>query len=216
MHALFIVDGQPIVRQGYVHIFGANSGFALVGATGSAREARRAVPEADPDLTLLGLNLAEGSGLELIKDLHARDPDHRMLVISGHDEHLYAERAVRAGALGYLEKGASVESIRDAARTVATGRVYLSPALNKELILRSARDGQADTGAPVDVLSDRELEVYELMGTGQTRREIARTLSLSPKTIDTHRGNIKEKMSIDTNEELRREATVWVETYISG
>jgi DNA-binding NarL/FixJ family response regulator len=174
------------------------------------------VPEADPDLTLLGLNLAEGSGLELIKDLHARDPDHRMLVISGHDEHLYAERAVRAGALGYLEKGASVESIRDAARTVATGRVYLSPALNKELILRSARDGQADTGAPVDVLSDRELEVYELMGRGQTRREIARTLSLSPKTIDTHRGNIKEKMSIDTNEELRREATVWVETYISG
>jgi DNA-binding NarL/FixJ family response regulator len=118
--------------------------------------------------------------------------------------------------LGYLEKRASVESIREAVRTVATGRVYLSPALNKELILRSARDGQAGTGAPVDVLSDRELEVYELMGRGQTRREMARALSLSPKTIDTHRGNIKEKLSIETNEELRREATIWVETYISG
>lgn len=200
-----------MVREGYVSMFEEEMGLMICGETGSAKEARRLVPEVDPDLAIVDLSLEEGSGLELIKDFHATSPDLAILVVSIHDETLYAERALRAGARGYLMKDEASSRVVEAARQVLDGGLFLSPTLNKDLLLQYVRNEHPVSTSPLEPLSDRELQVFELMGQGLTRREIGKELSLSPKTVDSHRSRLKEKLSVDTNEELRRRAAVWME-----
>jgi DNA-binding NarL/FixJ family response regulator len=208
---IFVIEDHPVVREGYTSMFEGEMGLEICGETGSAKEARRLVPDLDPDFAIVDLSLEDGSGLELIKDFHATSPELAILVVSIHDEQLYAERALRAGARGYLMKDEANSRVVEAVRKVLDGGLFLSPTLNKDLLLQYVRNEQPDSTSPLDPLSDRELGVFELMGQGLTRREIGDEISLSPKTIDSHRSSLKKKLSIDTNEELRRRAAIWVE-----
>lgn len=208
---IFIVEDHPMMREGYTSMFEKEMGLTICGETGSAKEARHLVPEVGPDLAIIDLSLEEGSGLELIKNLHAAPLEFAILVVSIHEETLYAERALRAGARGYLMKSEASSRVVEAVRRVLDGGLFLSPSLNKDLLLQYVRNENPVSTSSLHALSDRELQIFEFMGEGHTRREIGNRLSLSPKTVDSHRSNLKEKLSIDTNEELRRRAAIWVE-----
>lgn len=208
---ILIIEDHPVVREGYASMFEEEIGLTTCGETGSTKEARRFVSELDPDLAIVDLSLEDGSGLELIKDFHATSPKLPILVVSIHEETLFAERTLQAGAQGYLMKSEASSRIVEAARQVLDGGIFLSPTLNKELLLQYVRNEQTVSTSSLESLSDRELQIFELMGEGLTRREIGDRLSLSPKTVDSHRSSLKKKLSIDTNEELRRRAAVWVE-----
>lgn len=208
---ILIVEDHPVVREGYARMFKDEPGLTICQQTGSATEARDLFRETDPDLGIIDLSLKDGSGLELIKDLRATRPEVKILVVSIHDEVLYAERALQAGARGYLMKEEAGLQILEAVEEILNGGVYLNPDLSNELLLKYTRSDQEGAVSPLDPLSDRELEVFQLMGKGLTRNEIGDTLSLSPKTIDSHRGCIKDKLSIKSNAELRRRATIWLE-----
>ncbi len=211
MRRIFIVEDHPLVRKGYARLFKDEAGLTICDQTGSATEARDLFRELDPDLAIIDLSLEDGSGLELIKDLHATQPELMILVVSIHDEALYAERALQAGAHGYLMKDEADSKVLEAAYEIFGGGVYLNPDLSNELLLKYTRNEETDAESPLDPLSDRELEVFRLMGQGLTRNEIGDKLSLSPKTVDSHRGRIKSKLSIGSNAELRRRAAVWLE-----
>lgn len=210
-HRIYIVEDHPVMRQGYATLIDREMDLEICGETGSADEARRHIPELDPDLVILDLSIEGGSGLELIKDLKAKRPDLKILVVSMHDETLYADRTLQAGALGYLMKNEADTKVVEAIRRILDGGVYLSKELSAEILLRFAGNERGRHRSPLDQLSDRELEVFEHMGHGLTTREIAEKLMLSPKTIDSYRTRVKEKLSIDSNAELRRRAVVWVE-----
>lgn len=210
-HRIFIVEDHPVMRQGYAALISSDIDLEVCGGTGSADQARQAIPEAEPDLVIIDLSLEGGSGLDLIKDLHAKDPDLLILVVSMHDESLYADRVLQAGARGYLMKSEADDNVKKAIRRVLEGGVYLSDALSTEILLRYTGANKPGSTSPIEQLSDRELEVFEYMGRGLTTREIAECLMLSPKTIDSYRTRVKEKLSIDSNAELRRRAVIWVE-----
>ena len=213
---VYIVDDHPVMRQGYSSIIGQEVGLSVCGEAGSADTARRNLMSAEPDLVVLDLSLEGGSGLELIKDLHAQMPDLPILVVSMHDESLYAERVLRAGARGYLMKSEADTKVVEAIREILGGGVYLSESMNAQLLMRfTGQQSRADHSS-IGTLSDRELEVFEYMGLGLTTREIAEELALSPKTIDSYRSRVKEKLAIETNAKLRRRATMWVEYQDTG
>jgi DNA-binding NarL/FixJ family response regulator len=176
---------------------------------GSAKEALAAVEKIAPDLVLVDLSMGERSGLELIKDLHALHPHVPILVFSMHYETLYAERALRAGARGYVMKSEGAEKLIGAVRCVLNGAVYLSPVMRDRAVHRFA-GGPAAAGADnAAALSDRELEVFELIGQGLGTRQIAERLHLSTSTVETHRSHIKEKLSLGSATELVRSAVEW-------
>lgn len=199
------------MRQGYAALIEEEIDLEICGSTGSTVDARQRIPEIHPDLVILDLSLEDGSGLDLIKDLTAQFPDLPILVISMHEESIYADRVVRAGARGYLMKDEASGNVKKAVHQVLGGNIYLSEALNTEILLRFAGTNSSTGSSPINQLSDRELEVFEYMGRGMTTREIAEHLMLSPKTIDSYRTRVKEKLSIDTNATLRRRAVIWVE-----
>jgi len=152
------------------------------------------------------------SGLELIKHLHAVDPGLPVLVVSRHDESLYAERALRAGARGYVMKLEAADVIVDAVRRVVRGGVYVSPAINERLLLGMAQGSSLARSTPIDLLSDRELEVFEMTGRGLATRDIAERLHLSVKTVESYRARIKSKLNLNTAAEFMQHAVQWVET----
>jgi len=199
------------MRKGYAAVMGQEMDLEICGVTGSVREARQHIPEVQPDLVIVDLALEDGNGLELIKDLHARLPDLPMLVVTMRDESVYAERVLHAGARGYLMKDEADARVVEAARKVLRGGLYLSPALSSQLLMQFAGNRPAGDPSPLAQLSDRELEVFEYLGQGLSTREIAEQLTLSPKTVDSYRTRAKEKLSIDSNAQLRRRATLWVE-----
>lgn len=199
------------MRKGYAAVMGQEMDLEICGVTGSVREARQHIPEVQPDLVIVDLALEDGNGLELIKDLHARLPDLPMLVVTMRDESVYAERVLQAGARGYLMKDEADARVVEAARKVLRGGLYLSPALSSQLLMQFAGNRPAGDPSPLAQLSDRELEVFEYLGQGLSTREIAEQLTLSPKTVDSYRTRAKEKLSIDSNAQLRRRATLWVE-----
>ena len=199
------------MRKGYAAVMGQEMDLEICGVTGSVREARQHIPEVQPDLVIVDLALEDGNGLELIKDLHARLPDLPMLVVTMRDESVYAERVLQAGARGYLMKDEADAGVVEAARKVLRGGLYLSPALSSQLLMQFAGNRPAGDPSPLAQLSDRELEVFEYLGQGLSTREIAEQLTLSPKTVDSYRTRAKEKLSIDSNAQLRRRATLWVE-----
>jgi len=207
---ILIVDDHPLVREGLIGLIGSQSDFEVCGEAAGMDDARRLVESARPDVAIIDLTLSDGSGIELIKELKERRADLKLLVLSMHEESLFAERALRAGAVGYVHKHEASRTIVQAVRTVLEGRLYLSQRLTQRMLERAVRPG-GDTGAsPIERLTDREMEVFELLGEGLTSRQIATRLQLSPKTVETHREHIKDKLDLKNGTELTKHALQWV------
>ena len=180
--------------------------MVVCGEAEDATAALAAVTRQMPDVAVIDLSLKDSYGIELIKDLGKRYPKLPTLVLSMHDETVYAERALRAGARGYVTKQEASRQILKAIRKVLSGGLYLSEAMAQAVLGRVAGAGPAASGSPVDQLSNRELEVFHLLGEGKTVREIAGLLFVSPKTVEAHRANIKQKLKFETSSELLRYA----------
>ena len=205
---ILIVDDHPLVREGLAMRIGLHADLKICGEAESEDEAIEKVKEVCPNVVLVDISLRSGHGLDLIKRIKSFNPAINMLVISGFQESLYAERALRAGALGYLNKQESNEKLIEAIRTVLAGKRFLSPEISRRLI-EHALSGQDVEKTPIESLTDRELEIFRMIGEGLTTSIIANQLFLSTHTIDTHRENIKRKLSVKTAAELSRTAVQW-------
>jgi len=208
-YRVLIVDDHPIVREGIAAVINRERDMEVCGQAGGLAEAMRLHREEKPDIVVADVSLADGNGLELVKELVAQNADVKVLVQSMHEESLYAERSLRAGARGYINKEEAPTQLITAIRQVLKGRVYLSTRMTDRLLNRSVRGVEADR-SPIESLSDRELEVFEQIGRGMTTRRIAQNLYLSPKTIETYRENIKTKLSLLNATELTQHAVQWV------
>lgn len=207
---VMIVDDHPVVRQGLALLIDQQPDLEVCAEADSVADAFSKFTEASPDLVIIDLSLKDGSGIELIKEIKARNEHARMLVSSMHDESLFAERVLRAGAKGYISKQEATGNIVDAARQVLDGRVYLSPRMSDQMLHRLVAAGDEADRSPIDSLSDRELEVFEMIGQGLTTRQIASKLDLSPKTVETYRENIKAKLNLPNGTALTRHAVQWL------
>ncbi len=208
---VFIVDDHPLVRQGIGMLIDQQEDLAVCGEAGSAAEALGAMEKDPPDAAIVDLTLKDSSGLELIKDMKIRLPDVRILVLSMRDEGFYAERALRAGALGYVTKEEGRDKVIEGLRRVLSGAVYVSERIATKVMGRLVGGpANADT-SPIEQLTDRELEIFELIGGGMATREIAEKLHISPKTVDSHREHLKQKLQVDTAAELTRHAIQWMQ-----
>lgn len=206
-----IIDDHPIVRHGLGQLIRNTPDLEICGEAATAGEALQLIREVQPDVAVIDLSLEGGNGLELIKQIKAEELPTRMLVSSMHDEMLYAERSLRAGAMGYINKVQGTERLIEAIHQILEDRIYLSGPMTERVLQRMMRtDKDAPAGSPVEDLSDRELEVFEMIGQGQTTRQIAKSLHLSPKTVETHREHIKTKLNLQNNNELVRQAVQWV------
>jgi len=205
------VDDHPVVRHGLAQVINRESDMRICAEAGNIAEALSAMNRHKPDVVVIDITLQRDNGLELIKQIKANGGAARALVTSMHDEAVYAERSLRAGAMGYLNKSRSLEELVTAIRQVIRGKVYLSDTMTDRMMQQVI--GRAETpNRPVsDRLSDRELEVFELLGKGLTTREIADSLHLSVKTIDTHREHIRKKLGLRNRIEIVRRAVLWVE-----
>jgi len=212
-HRIFLVDDHPMMRQGYAAVLNAELDLEVCGEAGDGLAALDAIPAANPDLVIVDLTLGSGmGGLEVVKELAVRAPGVSTLVVSMHDEALYAERALRAGARGYLMKSEAQDAIVEAVRRVLRGLIYVSETVASRLLLGlSTRHLPAGEG-PLDGLSDRELEVFEHLGLGRPTKEIAEAMLISPKTVESYRTRIREKLAITSHTELIRRAIQWVES----
>lgn len=206
---VLIVDDHPLVRTGLTMRLSVLPELTVVGEAASGAEALAQVDALHPDLILIDISLKSGNGIDLVKQIHSRRPHIKMLVVSGFDESLYAERALRAGALGYLNKQESNEKLIDAVHTVLSGQRFISSKIAQRLMANALGD-PAPTKTGVERLSNRELEIFRLIGEGKSTGAIAEQLFLSPHTIDTHRENIKRKLSLADAGELSRAAVQWV------
>lgn len=208
---VLIVDDHPIVRQGLRSLIDQEEDLHVCGEVGSAGEALKSLSALKPDLLLVDISLKGPDGLELTKSVRALEPDLPILIVSMHDETLYAERVLRAGANGYIMKEEVAQSVVKAARKVLGGDIYMSDRMRQK-ILRGVAGQRSNTAASaIERLSDRELEVFRLIGQGHGTRKIAEELHLSVKTIETYRAHIKEKLGLNNATELVRQAVQWVE-----
>lgn len=206
---LFLVDDHPMIRHSLNQMLSQQDGLVVVGEAGGAIEAMSGIAQTNPQLVITDLTLAEGDGLDLIKNIRSQWPEIKILVASMHGDPTYAERAMRAGALGYITKDQPPNEIAEAVRTVLRKRIYVSPDLSNALMSRALQNDDGLAKSPIDALSDRELQVFELLGDGKSTREIAEKLSLSIKTIETYRDNIKQKLSLKNSNELTHRAVCW-------
>lgn len=207
---IMIVDDHPVVRQGLAQLIAQQPDMEICAEAESVAGAFRTYLTASPDLTVIDLSLSDGSGIELIKEIKARNENARMLVTSMHDESLFAERVLRAGAKGYVSKQEATTNLLDAIRQVLDGRVYLSSSMSDQMLHRMVAGNDVSEQSPIDSLSDRELEVFEMIGQGLTTRQIAAKLDLSPKTVETYRENIKAKLNLANGTALTRHAVQWL------
>jgi DNA-binding NarL/FixJ family response regulator len=208
---IVIVDDHPLFRKGLEQLIHSDGAFAICGEAGNASEAIDVIRKLNPDLAIVDLSLPGANGIELIKNIRAEFSKLPILVLSMHDESLYALRALRAGAEGYVMKHEAMANVIRAIREIFNGRPYLSADMAAQVITKfthGASEGEAD---PVDRLSDRELEILELIGKGTEVRQIAKRLHLSPKTVETHRAHIKEKLQLKNAREVARFAVQWVD-----
>jgi DNA-binding NarL/FixJ family response regulator len=202
------VDDHPIVRLGIRQMLAAEPRFTICGEADSAAAALQ-LARSKPDLALVDLSLEDGSGLELIRSLHEVAPDLRVLVLSMHDEALFAERALRAGARGYIMKQEAIDGLVHAVQEVLAGRLFVSKRMSQHLLERIGQD--AAPGDRLGNLTDRELEVFDLIGRGMNTAGIAERLNVSVKTIETYRSNIKSKLDLKDATDLIRFAATWRE-----
>ncbi len=208
---IVVVDDHPLFRKGLEQLIHSDGAFAVCGEAGDAAEAMDAIRQIAPDLAIVDLSLPGANGIELIKNIRAEFPKLPILVLSMHDESLYAVRALRAGAAGYVMKHEAMANVVRAIHEVLSGRPYLSPAMAAQVITKfthGTAEGEADA---TERLSDRELEILELIGKGKDMRQIAKLLHLSPKTVETHRAHIKEKLQLKNAREVARFAVQWID-----
>jgi DNA-binding NarL/FixJ family response regulator len=205
---VLIVDDHPIVRRGLSSLLGDEANVVVCGEAEDVEDAMDLVDSTHPELVVVDISLKTGSGLRLLSEMKARFPNVKTLVWSMFDEKLYAERALRAGALGYINKRESIDHVVDAVNRVLDGEIYLSEPMTRGLLERVSGGGDLHAD-PVGRLSNRELEVFELIGRGNTTQEIARSLHLSPKTVEAHRERIKLKLDLRNAAELNQRAVQW-------
>ena len=211
MIRVLIVDDHPIVRRGFASLLAGEADLEVCGEAGDGTSALALLESAAPDVALVDVSLGGTSGLDLLKELKERAPKLAVLVVSMHDELLYADRALRAGAAGYVQKDEASDAIVRAIRTVAGGGMYVSEAVSNYLVQRWAMNGASRDDSPLAGLSDRELHVLELMGRGLGTRAIAEQLHISVKTVESYRARLKEKMNLRSGTELVRFAVRWAE-----
>lgn len=209
---LLLVDDHPFMRAGLAQLINKQPDLAVVAEAGDPAEAMQELAKKKIDLVLSDITMPGRSGLEFIKDLQALYPELPVLVVSMHDEMLYAERVLRAGGRGYIMKGAGGENLLTAIRQILAGEVYISPKVSAKIVGDFSARKPRGSSSPIEKLSDREFEVFQLVGLGHSTRDIAERLKLSPKTVDVHRGKIKEKLELKDATELVRYAVRWVET----
>lgn len=207
---LLIVDDHPIFRQGIAMLLRHEPDLVICGEAETAAQALGMIETLDPDLVLADITLKDVNGIELVKSLRALRPGLPVLVLSMHEESLYAERALRAGARGYVMKQSSPDQVVAAIRQVLRGELYLSPSANLRLLNTFFTGKNHVVEHSVEILSDRELEIFELLGKGRGTSMIAHELGVSVKTIEAHRAHIKTKLSLSTAPELMRAAVEWV------
>lgn len=206
---ILVVDDHPIVRQGLALMINREPDMLVCGEAEEAHSALRAVPELQPDVLIVDISLNGPDGIELVKSVRVRDPRLPILVLSMHDESLYAERALRAGANGYIMKQEATEKVLIAVRRILKGDVYLSDRMSGKMLQQYVRGSSTVRHSPVADLSDRELEVFRLIGEGHGTRQIAEELHLSVKTVETYQAHIKEKLSLRNARELMQHAIQW-------
>lgn len=208
---ILIVDDHPAVREALAARIGRQPDLEVCGEAADMAEALRLVGETKPDMAVVDISLKTGNGIDLIKRITDRTDSVRILVWSTHSEALYAERVLRAGGLGYIQKDQATNKIIEAIRLVLEGKVYLSDAMTEKLLQRAVGDARKEaTRSPLDALADRELEVFHLIGEGLKTTQIAERLHLSIHTVETYRERIKDKLDLKSGTELAHFATQWL------
>ena len=209
-HPVLVVDDHPIVRRGLMDVINEAVDLEVCGEAADVPEALRLIEATQPQVVIVDISLGAEDGLELIDYVKTRWPSMKILVSSAHDEQVFAGRVLRAGALGFISKREPLPQVVEAVRQVLRGEVYLSPHMATCLLQRAAV-GQSLDQDPVQALSNRELQVFEMIGEGLNTREIARRLGISPKTVESHRKVIKTKLNAPTSAQLNRRAFQWVQ-----
>lgn len=207
---IFVVDDHPLMRDGLALLVSSEPDLQICGTAGSMQETLQQLATAKADLLVLDLSLKDGLGLELIKSVRERYPHIRLLVVSTYDENLYAERALRMGASGYVNKQECDTTLLQAIRAVLGGRRHISEAILQRLLDHAIEGVSCDSGDPVERLTDRELEVFRLIGQGRAPSAIAKQLHISPHTVDSHREKIRHKLGLENGRELIQRAIRWV------
>lgn len=213
---IFLVDDHPLVREWLTHLIQQQPDLVVCGESEDAPHALQEISITKPDVAVVDISLKHGSGIELIKNIKRLHPGIAMIVLSMHDERLYAERALRAGARGYIMKRETAKKVITAIRQVLDGKIYMSESL-AVVFAEKFVDGRLPTGGSlVEQLSDRELEVFQLLGKGCETRQVAEMMKVSMKTVQAHCAHIKEKLKLTNAAELLREAVRWHENYPTG
>ncbi len=207
---VLLVEDHPIVRQGLAQLINQEPDLEVCGEAAAVSEAMEIVEATHPDLALIDISLKSSNGLELVKDLARSHPYVRTLVLSLFDEMVYAERVLRAGAKGYIMKAEATDNVMEAIRAVLAGNVYVSDRVRQKLFDRMVGTQADPSESPVGLLSDRELEVFQMVGEGNGTRAIADRLNLSVKTIETYKSHIKSKLALKDGTELIQQAVKWV------
>jgi DNA-binding NarL/FixJ family response regulator len=208
---ILLVDDHPVLRKGLGRLIASKPEFAICGEASAAREALQLIGRLRPDLVIADISLPGINGIDLTKVVRRDFPKLPILILSMHEEPLYALRALRAGAAGYIVKQDALENISNALRDVLNGQRYISPSIASQLMTRPAAGPEMHkSDDPTSALSDRELEIFEMIGQGQEVCGIADALGLSPKTVETHRTHIKEKLKVKNAQQVRRLAVQWV------
>ena len=212
---IVIIDDHPIVRQGFTQLINQEDDLVVVGEAEDASGAVEVIGRLQPDLALIDLSLKNSNGIELIKDLSRMYPDFLMLVISLHEESVYAERSLRAGAKGFIMKVEATENVMTAIRTVLDGDIYLSESMRNTLLRQITNGSNLRENKKIEeYLSDRELQVLQAIGRGESTKEIADDLNLSIKTIETYKSHLKDKLSLKNSTELMQYAVEWYLTNV--
>jgi DNA-binding NarL/FixJ family response regulator len=201
---ILVVDDHPIVRERLAELINQEPDLHVCGEAEDSREAIKAVESLQPDLAIVDITLKDTYGIELIKQLKETHPKLPMLVLSMHDESLYGERALRAGAKGYLTKQEATKKVITAIRTILAGEIFVSEKMASTILRKVAGSASPEGASPTDVLTDRELEIFQLLGQGLGVKEIAENLFISVKTVEAHREHIKQKMNFKSSTELLR------------
>jgi DNA-binding NarL/FixJ family response regulator len=209
---IYIVDDHPIMVQGLRELIDAERDLVVIGSTDDWHVALEDIGRLGPDLMILDVTLREINGIEVLKNIRIHAPSLKVLMLSMHDEALYAMRSLKAGAQGYIMKQEAVEKVLVAIRQVLTGEVYLSESMSRRTMFQLLGRNGTRTGSPLEDLSDRELEIFTLIGQGCTTRQIADKLHLSIKTVETHRAHIKEKLNLKNSTELVQQAIHWCDS----
>jgi len=207
---VLLVDDHPVTRQGVAVLINQENDLVVCGEASSAPAAIDLVQREKPDLAIVDITLKTTSGIELLKNMRALAPQMPVLVMSMHDESLYAERALRAGAMGYIMKHEASDKVLLAIRRVLSGELFLSDKMKEKMLHRLVHNRKEEVVFSMDTLSDREMEVFQLIGNGYSTRQIAQQLSLSVKTIDSYREHLKVKLGLKAGADLVRHAIQWV------